>query len=350
LAEAPIDAAALTRALATYRDPRLGRSLAELALTAIPLLAIWVAMWAALEFVGFWLCLMLAVPAAGFLMRLFMIQHDCGHGAFFHRRATNDWVGRVLGVLTLTPYDTWRRQHAVHHATSGNLERRGTGDIGTLTVGEYLGRGRLGRLAYWLSRHPAVLFGIGPSWLFLFEQRLPRGLMFSGWQPWVSTMSTNLGIAAFAVAMIWLVGPGPFLMIHMPIVLLAASAGVWLFFVQHQFEDTLWENESEWVQPHAALHGSSFYDLPAVLRWFTANIGVHHVHHLASRIPFYRLPEVLKNHPHLRDVGRLTLLESFSCARLVLWDQKSNQLVSFRDVRAAARRSKAAAAPDMMPA
>ena len=202
---------------------------------------------------GYWLCLLLAVPAAGFLVRLFMIQHDCGHGAFFHRRCTNDWVGRVIGVLTLTPYDFWRRTHAVHHATSGNLDRRGIGDIDTLTVREYLALSSWDRLRYRIYRHPAVMFGLGPAYLFIVQHRLPVGLMRSGWQPWLSTMATNVAIAAVVATMIWLVGVGPFLLVHLPIMLLAASVGVWLFYVQHQFENTVWAHDGTWN-----LQGSRF--------------------------------------------------------------------------------------------
>ena len=239
------------------------------------------------------------MPAAGFLVRLFMIQHDCGHGAFFRHRLANDWIGRALGVLTLTPYDFWRRTHAIHHATSGNLERRGIGDIDTLTVREYLALPRWGRLIYRLYRHPAVMFGVGPAYLFILRHRLPFGLMRGGWQPWLSTMATNLAIAIIVAALMWLIGVGPFLLVHLPIMLLAAAMGVWLFYVQHQFEHTVWADNENWNLHEAALHGSSYYVLPGILRWFTANIGIHHVHHLCSRIPYYRLPRVLRDHPEL---------------------------------------------------
>ena len=281
--------AALTQTLARYRAPNPIRSIVELIITAGPLIVLWFLMWATLD-LGYWLCLLLAVPAAGFLVRLFMIQHDCGHGAFFHRRGTNDWVGRVIGVLTLTPYDFWRRTHAVHHSTSGNLDRRGMGDIDTLTVQEYLARSPLGRLRYRVYRHPIVMFGVGPAYLFIVQHRLPVGLMRNGWQPWLSTMATNLAIAAIVATMVWLIGVGPFLLVHLPIMLLAASVGVWLFYVQHQFENTVWAHDEAWNLQEVALHGSSHYALPGLLRWFTANIGVHHIHHLCSRIPCYRLP------------------------------------------------------------
>ena len=320
----------LIKELAPYRESSSARSLFELVVTAVPFLLTWFLIWAAVD-AGYWIGLLLAVPAAGFLVRLFLIQHDCGHGSFFPNRPTNDWVGRILGVLTLTPYDYWRHSHALHHATSGNLDHRGIGDIDTLTVGEFQARTPLRQFLYRLYRHPIVMFGIGPAYLFLLRHRLPMGLMRSGWRPWVSAMATNAAIAILVAAAIWLVGVGPFLLVHLPITLLAAAIGVWLFYVQHQFEDTFWDHEGDWSFQEAALHGSSHYDLPPILRWFTANIGVHHVHHLSSRIPYYRLPEVLRDRPELQDVGRLTLLDSLRSVRLVLWDEKKRRLVSFRE-------------------
>ena len=327
------DTQRLPGVLARYRDPNLARSLAEIAVTFAPLAALWAAMWALLH-VSYWLTLALAVPAAGFLVRLFLIQHDCSHGSFFRNREVNDWVGRVLGVFTLTPYDYWKRTHAAHHATSGNLDRRGMGDVDTLTVDEYLGASWPRRLGYRLYRNPIVMFGLGPAYLFLLQHRAPLGLMWgAGWKPWISTQATNAGIAAMVALLMWLIGPKAFLLIHGPIFILAASMGVWLFYVQHQFEDTRWAKEADWSLPEAALHGSSHYDLPAVLRWFSANIGVHHVHHLSSRIPFYRLREVLRDHPELQQVSRLTLWQSLRCANFTLWDEGSARLISFRTLR-----------------
>src|SRR5258708_7315119 len=268
LPAATLNARDLTQVLVHYRVTSLGRSIIELAMTVGPLVLLWALMWATLH-IGYWLCLLLAVPTAGFLVRLFMIQHDCGHGAFFHRRRTNDWVGRVIGVLTLTPYDFWRRTHASHHATSGNLDRRGLGDVDTLTVAEYKDKSFLGRLRYRLYRHPVVMFGLGPAYLFLLQHRWPRGLVRGGAGPWLSTMGTNFAIAAIAAMLIWFIGVGPFLLIHLPISLLAATIGVWLFYVQHQFTQTSWDHAGDWKLHDAALHGSSHYDLPAVLRWFT---------------------------------------------------------------------------------
>jgi acyl-lipid omega-6 desaturase (Delta-12 desaturase) len=322
----------LTQDLACYRSPNLGRSVVELLITIVPFALLWLMMWFALQ-IGYGLYLVLAVPAAGFLVRLFMIQHDCGHGAFFRHRLANDWVGRALSVLTLTPYDFWRRTHAVHHATSGNLDRRGMGDIDTLTVGEYRSLSRWGRMRYRIYRHPLVMFGIGPAYLFFLQYRLPIGLMRAGWRPWLSTMVTNLAILLLASIGIWIVGVVPFLLVHLPIMLIGASLGVWLFYVQHQFEDTFWAHDRVWSMHEAALHGSSFYDLPFILRWFTANIGMHHVHHLCSRIPFYRLPRALRHHPDLANIGRLTLGQSLSCVRLVLWDEAARRLISLRELR-----------------
>lgn len=330
------NARAWTRILARYRESSNARGIVEIGITLLPLVGLWVLIWATLD-LGYWLSLLLAVPAAGFLVRMFMIQHDCGHGSFFRHRLANDWVGRVIGVLTLTPYDFWQRTHAMHHAGSGNLDRRGFGDIDTLTVREYQALGFWGRLRYRLYRHPAVMFGVGPAYLFVLRHRLPVGLMRNGWGPWLSAMATNLSIAGVVAALIWLIGIKAFLLVHLPIVLLAASIGVWLFYVQHQFEDTTWDHDADWSRPEAALHGSSYYDLPGPLRWFTANIGMHHVHHLCSRIPSYRLSYALRDYPELRSIGRLTIWRSIRCVRLVLWDETRRKLVSFREARAQAR-------------
>src|SRR6202166_1211860 len=199
--------------LRRYRDPSLARSLTELAITTVPFSLLWLSMWASLD-AGYWICLLLAIPTAGFLVRLFMIQHDCGHGAFFRHKLANDWMGRALGVLTFTPYDFWRKTHSIHHATSGNLERRGMGDIDTLTVREYLALSRWGRLKYRLYRHPVVMFGIGPAYMFIIQHRLPIGLMRAGLVPWLSTQGTNAAIALIAGALIWFIGLGAFILVH----------------------------------------------------------------------------------------------------------------------------------------
>ncbi|MEC9367627.1 MAG: fatty acid desaturase [Pseudomonadota bacterium] len=326
-----IEARLWTQILNKYREPSHLRGFAELAVTALPLAGLWALAWLAYAHGYWWAALLIATLAAGFMLRLFIIQHDCGHGSFFPHKRLNDWVGRVLGIFTLTPYDFWRRTHAIHHATSGNLDRRGTGDIDTFTVREYLALSRFGRLKYRLYRNPVVLFVIGPTFHFAVKHRLPFGLMRNGWEPWISTMATNVGIAIFATGAVWLMGLKGFLIVHAPVVMGAASIGVWLFFVQHQFESTAWSDGQNWNLHETALHGSSHYDLPGPLRWFTGNIGIHHVHHLHSRIPFYRLPQVIRDYPQLGEVGRLTLLESLRCARLVLWDEDRQRLVTFKD-------------------
>ena len=333
--ETDADARAWLKVLAGYRQPYRGRSVFELVITLIPFAALWALTLIAVQY-GFWWGLLLTIPAAGFLVRLFMIQHDCGHGSFFGQRQIDDWIGRTIGVLTLTPYDYWRRAHAMHHASAGNLDERGVGDITTLTLAEYRALSRWGKLQYRLYRNPLVMFLIGPAWLFLFQHRLPFGMFRAGAEPWVSTMATNAAIAVAAVAVIWFAGIGPFLLVHLPITVLAGAAGVWLFYVQHQFEETHWSRKPEWEFQEAALHGSSHYDLPRPLRWLTGNIGIHHVHHLSSRIPFYRLPEVLRDHPPLADIGRITIMESIRCVKLVLWDEGAQRLISFREARSLA--------------
>ena len=318
------------RALARYREPNHLRSAVELIITDVSFVALWAAAWWALS-ISYWLTLAISIPAATFLVRIFMIQHDCGHGAFFRRKAFNDWVGRVLGLLTLTPYHAWRHSHAIHHATSGNLDKRGIGDIDMLTVREYLALPRFRRIAYRFYRYPVVLFGVGPAYNFLVRNRLPVGISRADRRFWISAMGTSAAIALVVGVMIYFLGGGPFLLVQLPITLLASSIGVWLFYVQHQFEDTFWAEDHAWQFHDAALYGSSYYDLPGVLSWITANIGVHHVHHLSSRIPYYRLPQVLRDFPELTKVRRLTIMQSLACMRLRLWDEDQWKLVSFAE-------------------
>ena len=326
----PIDPRRLVRDLQAFRDPRTSRSLWELAVTLIPFLTLFVLIAVAVK-AGYYLALG-ATPLAGlFLLRLFIIQHDCGHGAFLRSRAGNDWLGRALGVLTLTPYDCWRRSHALHHAATGNLDARGIGDIDTLTVREYRERTPLQRLLYRLYRHPVVLLGLGPAYQFLLRHRLPFGLMKEGPIYWTSAMATNLAAALILAKAVSLWGFGVTAMVFFPVMISAASLGVWLFYVQHQFPDAYWDYAADWSFHDAALHGSSHLDLPPILSWFTGNIGIHHVHHLASRIPFYRLPEVLEKHPQLRDLNRFTAREAWASLSLALWDEGERVLVSFRE-------------------
>ncbi len=321
------------KALTRYCQPHHMRSVFELIITTVSFIVLWVAAWWALS-ISYWLTLAICVPAGTFLVRLFLIKHDCGHGAFFRRRVFNDWVGRVLGVLTLTPYDVWRRDHAIHHATSGNLDKRGIGDIDTLTVREYRALPRLRRIAYHLYRHPLFMFVVGPAYHFLLRNRLPLGFASADRRFWISAMGTNATIALVAGIMIYFLGAGPFLFVHLPITLLASTIGVWLFYVQHQFEDTVWAEDHAWNSNYAALFGSSHYDLPCGLNWITANIGMHHVHHLNSRIPYYRLPQVLRDFPGFTKIRRLTLMQGFVCMRLRLWDEGQRKLVSFSEARA----------------
>lgn len=315
------------KALSAYREPDTMRSTFELAVTIGPFILLWALAWWAMS-VSYWLTFTISLVNAGFLLRLFCIQHDCGHGAFFRNRTVSDWLGRVIGVITLTPYDVWRRSHSLHHASSGNLGRRGIGDVQTLTVCEYRALTPWRRALYRLYRNPVVLFGLGPGYVFLLENRLPLGLM-GNLKYWVSAMLTNAGIITWVAMVLYLGGVMPILLIFLPSTLLAATAGVWLFYVQHQFESTTWDHEKNWQMHQSALDGSSHYVLPGVLQWISANIGIHHVHHLYSRIPFYRLPEVLRDHAELAEANRMTIRESFATIRLHLWDEESRRLVSF---------------------
>lgn len=329
----PRNARAWLSTLARYRDPMSARSLFELAATLVPFVALWVLAWAALS-VSAWPALSVALLNGAFLVRIFVIQHDCGHGSFLTNRKAQDWIGRTLGVLTLTPYAVWKRTHSIHHAHHGDLDQRGIGDVLTLTIDEYRARSAVGRLMYRLYRHPVVLFLLGPSYLFILQNRLPMGLMNAGWRYWTSAMGTNAMIGIALGLMIWFGGLMPVLLIFLPTSVVAATIGVWLFYVQHQFEETHWSRGEQWQLHHAALEGSSHYVLPQPLQWLSGNIGIHHVHHLYSRIPFYRLPEVLRDHRELAEAQRLTIGESLATVRLHLWDETEGRLVSFAEVRA----------------
>ncbi len=308
------------------------RSVIQLLASAIPFFVLWYAMLRSLE-IGYWLTLLLTIPTAGFLMRLFMIQHDCGHGSFFNSRAARDGVGFCIGVMTLVPYDYWRRTHAYHHANSGNLDFRGFGDIITLTVAEYEALGRVGRIKYRLYRHPFILFLIGPAFHFLIKHRYPWDIPRDWTQAWRSVWRTNAAIAGILVLMALTIGFKRFVLVQAPLTLVTCSLGVWLFYVQHQYEDTYWFRKEKWDLFDAALQGSSYLVLPRPLQWITANIGIHHVHHLSSRIPNYRLQEVMDANPELQTVTRVTMRDSLRLIRLSLWDEESDQLIGFRDLR-----------------
>jgi len=325
-----IDSRQLTRDLDAFRTAKPVRSGVELAITLLPFLSLFALILFAVQ-AGYLLALLLTPLAGLFLLRLFIIQHDCGHGAFLSSRFGNDWFGRMLGVFTLTPYDCWRRSHALHHAATGNLDARGIGDVDTLTVREFFDLKPMQRFFYRFYRHPVVLLGFGPTYLFLLRHRLPIGLMKAGRIYWISAMATNAVTALIMAGLIYVFGFATTAMVFFPVLLTAASMGVWLFYIQHQFEDTHWNDRADWSFHDAALLGSSHLDLPAVLQWFTGNIGIHHVHHLASRVPFYRLPEVLKAHPRLQELNRFTALQTFRTLRLALWDEGQRRLVTFRE-------------------
>ncbi len=331
---ASLDPQNLIRALNAFKDPRPGRSSLELAITLVPFIALVTLMLFAVQ-AGQFVALALAPLAGLFLLRLFIIQHDCGHGAFFANRSGNDWVGRALGLLTFTPYDCWRRSHALHHATTGNLDNRGSGDIDTLTVREFFARNRIQRFFYRFYRNPVVLLGLGPAYQFLLRHRLPVGLFKDSTRYWISAMGTNAGILLLLLGLIYQFGLGTALLVFLPVLLIAATLGVWLFYIQHQFEAAHWTDGQNWAFHDAALMGSSHLALPAVLRWFTGNIGIHHIHHLSSRIPFYRLPEALKALPALYEVNRVSALEAFASLRLALWDEDQRRLITFSEAKRA---------------
>jgi len=327
----PKDPRALREALASYQRPSHRRSVFELLVTGVPLVVLWgLALYTTSQ--GGWWGLVFVVPAAAFLVRLFMIQHDCGHSSFFRSSKANAWTGRIIGVLTATPYDYWRRSHAIHHATSGNLDRRTLGAVETLTVEEYRARPWIQRVGYWLYRNPVVMFGLGPLYMFVLQHRAPIGMMREG-RAWLSVLGNNLGLVLLIVPQLLLAGTAATIAVHLSIVVIAASIGIWLFYVQHQFEGAWWSRNEGWTLHEAALRGSSHLHLPPVLRWFTANIGAHHVHHVGSKIPFYRLPQVMEDHPTLKTMSRITLKDSLKAVQLSLWDEAAGRLVSFREAR-----------------
>jgi acyl-lipid omega-6 desaturase (Delta-12 desaturase) len=322
-------------ALAPLARPRIGRSVLDLATSVLPYLALLVLMYLTLQ-VSTVLTLLLAIPAGGFLLRTYIVFHDCAHGSFMPSRRANAMLGRLLGVLVYSPFHSWRHSHAVHHATAGDLDRRGIGDVTTWTVAEYESRSRASRVGYWLFRHPLVMFGLGPLWAMAIQPRL----VSRSSRPRIrrSVMGTNLALAVMVGAACWLIGWQAYLIVQWPAALLAGTCGVWLFYVQHQFEDTYWQGADNWSYADAALRGSSYLKLPKVLQFFTGNIGLHHVHHLNARVPNYSLQRAHDENPVFHDVPTLTLWDGLRAVRLKLWDEEGGRLVSFADARAARAR------------
>lgn len=327
----------LRKSLVEHRTARVQRSLFELTATLTLFGLGWWCMWWCLP-LGYWASLLMAIPTAAMLVRLFILQHDCGHGALFATPAANRWAGGLLSAFTLTPYHCWRRQHAQHHATTGQLDHRGVGDVTMLTLAEYAQLPAWRQWQYRLYRHPLILFGIGPILYFGVLQRLPWRVPDDWRDERLSIHGTNGLLTAVFVAAAWALGTKNFLLLHLPVLTLAASAGSWLFFVQHQFHPTYWRRDEHWNHFHAAIAGSSYLELPWPLRWVTANIGYHHIHHLDSRVPHYALPSCHEAHVELRNAPRLTLWEGLRCSRLKLWDEEAGELITFRQAKSALRR------------
>jgi len=319
----------LMRALAPYQRPHHRLACWQLLTSVIPYAVGWLLMAYSLRY-GYWLTCLLAVPTAGFFLRLFMIQHDCGHGSFFPSRKANDALGFVLGVMTFTPYQYWRKTHAVHHATCGDLNRRGLGDITTLTVQEYAELSKTRQWLYRVYRHPFVMFGLGVFLQILVKHRFPWNIPSHWKREWRSVHLTNLMLAFIIGVMVCTMGLTSFLMVFVPVMLMASAGGAWLFYVQHQFEDTYWCQNDQWDFHQAGLQGSSYYDLPRLLQWFTANIGFHHIHHFSVRVPNYRLESCFNNIVELQRATRVTLGQSWRLASLKLWDEEQQKLVGFK--------------------
>jgi omega-6 fatty acid desaturase (delta-12 desaturase) len=328
--ERPANSLAWKEIVARYRQPSVWRSVWQIVDTLVPYAALWYLMYRSLS-VSYWITLLLAVLAAGFLVRVFIIHHDCGHGSFFKSQKANDIWGFITGVLTFTPYYLWRWKHAIHHAASGDLDRRGWGDVWTLTVEEYLGASRWKRFAYRLVRNPVVLFVIVPVYLFVVEYRFAPSK--AGKRERHSVYSTNLGVLGMATALSLIFGIKAYLLIQLALIAVSGSAGVWLFYVQHQFEGVYWQRHGHWDYTAAALEGSSFYKLPRVLQWFSGNIGFHHIHHLSPRIPNYNLEKCQNAEPLFQNVPAVTLLASLKSFTFRLWDEQGRKMVGFGHLR-----------------
>jgi omega-6 fatty acid desaturase (delta-12 desaturase) len=317
-------------ALKPYARPHLGRSLADIVTSVVPYIGLSVGMYWLLD-VSYLLVLVVAVPTAGFLLRTYILFHDCTHGSFLPSKKANQWLGITLGLLVCTPFHTWRHAHQVHHATSGDLDRRGDGDVPTWTVAEYYRAGFWGRLGYRLFRNPLIMFGIGPIWALVIQ---PRLVSLSA-RPRLrnSVFATNLALIVLVGLLVFWIGWQAFLLVWLPPVVLAGAVGVWLFYVQHQFEDAYWECSDDWSYADAALRGSSYLKLPKVLQFFTGNIGLHHVHHLSARIPNYYLQRAHDENPIFHDVPTLSIWDGIKAVRLKLWDEDQRRLVTWAEAR-----------------
>jgi omega-6 fatty acid desaturase (delta-12 desaturase) len=331
-AKAQVPEADWHRALSKYEQPNLRKAVWQLLDTAVPYLTLWVLMVLTVQQgYPYWIVLALAVVAAGLLVRIFIFFHDCCHGSFFASRRANRILGYASGILTLTPYEDWQRAHAGHHATSGDLDRRGTGDVWTLTVREYLAAPTLKRLAYRLVRNRFVMFGLVPACLSLILQRFPHRR--AGKRERYSVIFTDLAILAVIGVASVTIGARTYLMIQVPIMLIAGTIGVWLFYVQHQYEGVYWARHQDWHPMRAALEGSSYYKLPKMLQWVTGNIGLHHIHHVRPRIPNYNLQQCYDEMPVLQDVEPLTIRRSLKSLSMNLWDEEEHTLVGFRSLK-----------------
>ena len=316
--------------LGKYEDPDVRRSLWQLANTLIPYFALWCLIYLLLD-VSYWLTLALSIPAAGFLIRTFIISHDCGHGSFFKSKKANDIVGLVTGLLTFTPYQHWRHEHARHHATAGDLDRRGIGDIWTLTIAEYVALPFWKRMKYRAYRSPWILFSVGALYAFVISERFPSRV--AGKRERRSVHRTNLMLLGLLAVMSVTMGIKAYVLIQLPIMFFASMAGVWLFYVQHQFEGVGWERNEKWEYVAVAMEGSSFYKLPRILQWFTGSIGYHHIHHLSPRIPNYYLEKCHRQNPMLQKVKHVTLLSSLKSLTYRLWDEKRRKLVGYGGIK-----------------
>lgn len=324
------DLATWKEALQRFRQSSAWRASWQLVNSVGSYAAVWCGMWFALQ-LSWWLALPMAVLAGGLLVRVFILFHDCGHGSFFASRRANDVTGIVTGLLAFTSYYHWRGEHAIHHGTNGDLSRRGIGDIWTMTVQEYLASSRGRRIGYRIVRHPLVLFGVAPLLMFLWRERWARKDAPRRDRVWM--WITNGLLLAMAYGMSLLFGFWPYVVLQLVVLLVAGSVGVWLFYLQHQFEDAYWERGPDWDYVAAALQGSSFFHLPKVLQWFSGNIGFHHIHHLDAKIPNYRLQRCHESDPRFLLVKPMTLASSLKSLGLRLWDESSKKLVSFRELR-----------------